>query len=141
MEVCLSSLSKKWIYITLVLITLLGLQLRLQAVRYTVVDTPIRADARDYLFYAINLKAFHTYSRSTEAVEGKAASPKPDALRSPGYPLFIRLFIGDSFKDTTLFSITLAQAVLSLLTVVLVYFLSWVSLLPRWLFSVLFLLP
>ena len=118
----MSSLSKNWIYITLVLITLLGLQLRLQAVRYTVVDTPIRADAKEYLFYAINLKVFHTYSRFTEALEGKAASPKPDALRSPGYPLFVRLFIGDSFNEADIFSISMAQALLSTLTIVLVYF-------------------
>jgi len=122
MEVCLSSFSKNWIYITLALITLLGLQLRLQSVRYTVVNMPIRADAMDYLYYAINLKVFNTYSRSTEAVEGKVASPKPDAVRSPGYPLFLRFFIVDSDVQTIIFNISLAQALLSTLTIVLVYF-------------------
>ena len=117
----MSQLSNKWIYVILTLVTLLGLQLRLQAVRYTEVDTPVRADARGYLLYAINLKQFHTYSRSPDALEGKVATPAPDALRAPGYPLFMRLFVGDSVSDKMLLNIELAQALLSTLTILLAY--------------------
>ena len=112
------------------MIILLGLDLRLSCIRYTEVDTPIRADAKDYLFYAINLKAFNVYSRSTDAVEGKAKSPTPDAVRTPGYPLFISLFIGDNISDMTLFRITLAQALISTITIWLTYA-AFASLLSR----------
>ncbi|MEI7869204.1 MAG: glycosyltransferase family 39 protein [Candidatus Methylumidiphilus sp.] len=126
----MSQLSNKWIYVILTLVTLLGLQLRLQAVRYTEVDTPVRADARGYLLYAINLKQFHTYSRSPDALEGKVASPTPDAMRTPGYPLFLRMFMGDNFSDKTLYNIELAQALLSTLTILLAYA-TFASLLNR----------
>ncbi len=118
----MSQLSSKWIYIILALITLLGLQLRLEAVRYTIVDTPIRADARIYLLYAINLKQFHIYSHSPDAIEGKVDAPEPDALCTPGYPLFMRLFLGDSITNKTLLNIELVQALLSTLTILAVYY-------------------
>jgi hypothetical protein len=118
----LTKLSNKWIYVILTLVTLLGLHLRLQAVRYTLVDTPVRADARDYLLYAANLKKFHIYSRSPDALVGKTAMPTPDALRTPGYPFFLRMFMGDSLTDNTLLGIELAQAVLSTLTILLAHF-------------------
>jgi 4-amino-4-deoxy-L-arabinose transferase-like glycosyltransferase len=117
-----TQLSNKWIYFILILVTILGMQLRLQAVRYTIVDTPVRADAKDYLLYAANLKQFHIYSRSPDALEGRAARPMPDALRAPGYPFFLRMFMGDSLTDNTLFGIELAQAVLSTLSILLAYF-------------------
>ncbi len=117
-------------YIILTLITLLGLHLRLQAVRYTEVDTPIRADAKAYLIYAFNLKQFNIYSRATDTLEGKSAKPTPDALRAPGYPLFLRLMIGDTVSDQTLIGIELAQAVLSAVTILLAYFAFSVILKP-----------
>lgn len=109
------------IYITLVLITLLGLQLRLQTVRYTEVDDPVRADARVYLLYALNLKKYNIYSQSAAAFQGEAVKPAPDAIRTPGYPLFLSILIGDTFSEKTLYNIELAQALLSTLTILLAY--------------------
>jgi len=45
---------------------------------------PVRADARDYFVYAYNLVHFGTYSKALS--EDK---PRPDAWRSPGYPLIV----------------------------------------------------
>jgi len=126
----LDRFSKKWVYITLCAIVLLGLQLRLQSIRYTVVDTPIRADAREYLIYALNLKQFHIYSNSTDALEGKASKPTPDAIRTPGYPLFLTIFIGNAVTNNTLYLITIVQALLSAITICLAYF-TFATLLNR----------
>jgi len=124
------SQSNKLCYYTLAIIMLLGLHLRLQAVRQTVVDTPIRADARGYVFYAINLNVFHAYSRSPDAIEGKTATPQPDAVCNPAYPLFLTLFFGDNFSEKTILLITLAQALLSTLTIGFVYMAS-TAIIPR----------
>lgn len=111
----------KWVYVILALITLFGLQLRLKTISYAEVDTPVRADAKGYLVYAINMKAFNVYSRSEDAIQGKVAKPIPDAFRPPGYPLFLRLFIGDSVTDKMLYTIELIQALLSTLVILLAY--------------------
>jgi len=123
-------LTKVWIFGIVALIVLLGLQLRLQAVRSTDVDTPIRADARGYLVYAMNLKSFGIFSMSEAALQGRVAAPTPDAIRTPGYPLFLRMFIGDAVTGATLYKIEITQALVSTLTILLAYatfaaFLNW----------------
>lgn len=117
-----------WLIISLlIIIVLTGAVLRLQSVVHTrIVEPVIRADARDYMLYAYNLKNFGVYSRSDAGLisrsEGAGASdPAPDAVRTPGYPLFLSLFVGHEITLNTVHVILLAQAVLGILTILLVF--------------------
>ncbi|MBV1888973.1 MAG: glycosyltransferase family 39 protein, partial [Proteobacteria bacterium] len=94
--------------------------LRLYYINHTVVDTPIRADARDYYSYAFNIQNHHMYSRTWPS----DVTPKPDALRSPGYPLFISPLVSAPPTKAMVWSITFWQALLDTLTVLLTYFLA-----------------
>ena len=94
--------------------------LRLYYINHTVVDTPIRADARDYYSYAFNIQNHHMYSRTWPS----DVTPKPDALRSPGYPLFISPLVSAPPTKPMVWAITFWQALLDTLTVLLTYFLA-----------------
>lgn len=100
-----------------------GLELRVQSVRLTIVDGPIRADAKDYVSYALNLAHFGVYSRGDGILRGETAAAAPDALRSPGYPLFLAAILGDNPPFSALQTVLLVQAFLSALTVLICYFL------------------
>ncbi|MGB5511130.1 MAG: glycosyltransferase family 39 protein [Woeseiaceae bacterium] len=89
--------------------------LRLGAVNATEVQNPIRADAADYYTYAVNLKKHRTYSRATIS----DTAPVPDAVRSPGYPVFLTMFVEDPPTQFMLWRIVAAQALLDSLTVLL----------------------
>ncbi|MCK5716954.1 MAG: glycosyltransferase family 39 protein [Thiomargarita sp.] len=102
------------VWFLLTIIVLIGLEFRLQAVMYTEVNQPIRADAKDYIAYAHNISQFQTYSRSF-------SSQKPDAVRSPGYPIFLTVFLDKHISNNSLYHVLLAQVVLSTLTILLVY--------------------
>jgi 4-amino-4-deoxy-L-arabinose transferase-like glycosyltransferase len=122
---------RSWIIISLLIIILLiGADLRLLSVIHTrIVEPAIRADARDYVLYAYNLRNFGIYSRSDTGLmargEGRnSLDPAPDAVRSPGYPLFLSLLIGHDITGKTVQNILLAQAVLGILTILLVFDLS-----------------
>lgn len=97
---------------------IIGFGYRLQAIIYTEVDHPIRADAREYLLYAYNLRFFNIYSKS---LLSKTETPSPDAVRSPGYPLFLSLFLNNTNHEKAMFNMLVVQAVLSTLTIILVY--------------------
>jgi 4-amino-4-deoxy-L-arabinose transferase-like glycosyltransferase len=100
----------------LAVILLLGLQMRLQVAVQTEVDTPVRADAYDYFAYAYNLRHFFTYSR------GSGENPVPDAGRPPAYPVFLALFLDKKIAVTDFLErVYLAQALLSCLSILLVY--------------------
>ncbi len=116
-----------WIVASMVIIVLIGADLRLQSVFHTQLDGPaIRADARDYVLYAYNLRNFGIYSRSDAALSPRDPSvpptlPAPDAVRTPGYPLFLTLFIGSSITEQTIQNILLAQVILGILTILLTF--------------------
>lgn len=102
--------------VLMVLIVALAAYLRWGAVNGTVIENPVRADAAEYLSYAYNLKFYHIYSSLRP---GTDAVPTPDAVRPPGYPLFLSLFTNRVPSSAMLTNITLAQALLGLLTVLL----------------------
>lgn len=105
-------------------ILLVAFDLRIQSVVHSIVDTPVRADAHEYVLYAHNLKTFGVYSRSDTLATDGQANPVPDAKRAPLYPLFISLFLDKEPSTTNIATITRVQAVISTLTVLLVFWIS-----------------
>jgi 4-amino-4-deoxy-L-arabinose transferase-like glycosyltransferase len=86
---------------------------------HTLNDAPIRADAKQYIKYGYNLVHHNVYS-----LDYPSPGPKPDAFRSPGYPLLIAtgmlLASGIKFIAVVLYT----QAILGVLTVILTYLLA-----------------
>jgi 4-amino-4-deoxy-L-arabinose transferase-like glycosyltransferase len=101
----------------LLLITLLGGALRFQAVTATVVDHPIRADARIYYLAALNLDRWKVFSRS----EPGNSPPKPDAFVQPALPWVLTHFIEFPPTDRMLLRFNITQAVLGTLTILLTF--------------------
>lgn len=89
--------------------------LRLGAISGTEVQNPIRGDAVDYYNYAVNLKRHRTYSRAMAS----ETTPVPDAVRAPGYPVFLTMFVEDPPTRFMLWKILAVQALLDCLTVLL----------------------
>lgn len=113
----------RYVYVLLAIL-LVALDLRFQSVINSEVDTPVRADAREYVLYAHNLKTYGIYSRTdTFAAEGQT-NPVPDAKRAPLYPLFISLFLDNPPTAANIAAILRTQAVISTLTVLLVFWIA-----------------
>jgi 4-amino-4-deoxy-L-arabinose transferase-like glycosyltransferase len=109
-----------------------GTHLRFGAVVDTVVQSPIRADAAQYVAYAYNLRDHYTYSHSLDVLLGKDVRPKPDALRTPGYPLFLYPFTTTGDLEEFSRRVTFAQAGISSLTILLAYGIAACVLGPSW---------
>jgi 4-amino-4-deoxy-L-arabinose transferase-like glycosyltransferase len=119
------SFQPRLILIGLILITLLGAFLRLHTTLNTTVLAPLRADAGEYFSYAYNLQHYGVYSRQlTFLTPSIRPAVQPDAMRSPGYPLFLLPFASAEPTNKTILDITLAQALLGVLMIPLVYLLS-----------------
>jgi len=115
-----ASTKNRLISLALFAILALALGLRIHAVLNTKVDIPLRADAGEYFFYAYNLNQFGTFSKSASGYTHNT-QPVPDAYRTPGYPLFLALFVDGKITGKMLTHILLAQAFLSTLAVYLTF--------------------
>lgn len=96
--------------------------LRIESLWQTeLVPPPIRADAGDYFMYAYNLFHHGIYSRDHRGLAGEAEKVYllPDAVRTPGYPLFLTLFMGDQPVPGILAQVLFSQVLISTLTVAL----------------------
>ena len=115
--------------IGLAALLLTALVLQLGNVFLTQIESPVRGDARDYVAYALNLQSHQVFSRTIPA--SSEESPPPDALRSPGYPLFLSLILDRKFPDLGGSGVYLAQGLLGWATLVLSMYL-FRQLLPFW---------
>ena len=112
----------------LALIILLGAWLRLDATFETVVEHPVRADAADYVAAAYNMRHFSTYS--TKWVDADSQQPPPpNAQREPGYPAFLSLFLSGAPDWNFIRNVLLAQAILGIAIIPVVYRLA-INLMP-----------
>lgn len=107
-----------WFLLTAAAVFLCALFLRWAAVNQTEISGPLRKDAGDYYRYAYNLKHFGVFSRSDEGLQSDLA-PAPDALRPPGYPLYIAAFLDDGKGFSFMPRVLKAQALLGAATVLL----------------------
>lgn len=111
--------------IALVVILFIAFDLRVQSVTHTIVAEPLRADAGEYVLYAYNLWNHGVYSRTdTWSKETHNSTPIPDAVRVPVYPMFVALFLNDNPTQEKLQRLLIAQALISTVTVLLVYLLA-----------------
>jgi hypothetical protein len=92
---------------------MVGLFMRFESAIKTHVPVPLSHDAGQYYQYAYNLRHHHTYSKDIAADAGEVV---PDAVRTPGYPIFLTLFAGDHPNEKILSHIVLAQCLLSVVT-------------------------
>jgi hypothetical protein len=105
-----------------------GFMLRYQAFSYSEVPKYPHGDAAKYLSYAYNLKNFGVFGRGDLTLYGADEDAalvrelvKPDALVTPGFPLYVSLFLGGEFTEKQRDSVILGHVILSTLTVLLAY--------------------
>ncbi|SCY75549.1 ArnT family glycosyltransferase [Desulfoluna spongiiphila] len=109
--------------------------LRIKVINETVINRPIRADAKGYYFYAMNVKQYGVYSRQ----EFSSKKPIPDALCSPGFPMSILPFVTFPPSIKMVWDIQRMQVLLGCATVILAYLIAqpcigrWMALLAAFL--------
>jgi len=110
-------------------IIIFGLYLRNESIHGTRVMHPLRADAREYFMYAYNLRHRSVYSREVGKLENIESKVTPDAVRSPGYPLFLALFVDGLPNKRMINNILFVQMIISTLTifVAFLFFKSFLS--------------
>ncbi|MFG5778547.1 glycosyltransferase family 39 protein [Comamonas sp. J-3] len=117
----------------LTLTMLLGIFLRIHAAGNTIVDAPLRADAGQYYSYAYNMRFHDTYSReSWKKTNNNDFNPTADALRSPGYPLFLWIFTEKSPTQKGISNIVIAQSILGIFSLLLVFAIAQTLLPGAW---------
>lgn len=109
----------------LVLLLVLATLVQFTVASRTVVHFPLRADAGDYFSYAHNLSQYGVYSATdTWRIGADHSEPRPDKLRSPGYPLFLLALGTPQPTKHYLRRVAFAQAVLGVVSVWLSYLIA-----------------
>jgi 4-amino-4-deoxy-L-arabinose transferase-like glycosyltransferase len=99
--------------------------LRYVSATQTLVEVPIRNDAKEYVAYAYNLQRFGVYSKAvTWYLPVGAPAPAPDAMRPPAYPAFLLLFLHGQPDLSFINHAVTAQAILGMLIVLAGYLLA-----------------
>jgi 4-amino-4-deoxy-L-arabinose transferase-like glycosyltransferase len=110
--------------LVLIGVMMLGWHLRSESMLNSVSDALLSVDARDYLVYAWNTVRHGVYSIDPAGISGDASDLRPDAVRSPGYPLYLMPFMGDGKPlIDTVSDIRFSQVVLSALTIAMAFWL------------------
>ncbi len=105
-------------WILLFLIVIFGFYLRFEYVKTVKILSPIRADAREYYLIANNIVNKGVYSQEY------SEKPKPDAIRTPGYPLFLAgLLLTSSSPDSFYENVLLTHVILDTISIILVFYL------------------
>ena len=112
----------------LLIILAFGTTLRYQAFSRSIVPDYPHGDAAKYFLYAYNLKNFGVYTYGEMAVlphdTDKSVARekiKPDAIITPGYPLYLSLFLGGKYEKSQSDRARFGQVLLSSLTILLAY--------------------
>lgn len=113
------------------LVIAIGLILHLGTAAGTVVDHPVRNDAKEYLAYAWNLKYLGIYSPDFSTLLGTSSTAVPDAVRPPGYPLWLAIFVPRYVDGAFIHQVANAQAWLATLTLLCITLLA-MELLGGW---------
>ena len=99
-----------------------GFLLRSESILKTEVIHPLSKDAREYFLYAYNLRMKNTYSKDMGEPDDLQSTVTPDAVRYPGYPLFLAIFVNSLPNDKMLSRIFTSQMLISLSTIIVVFF-------------------
>ena len=102
----------------------IALLIRVEYIRTVDIIEPIRADAREYTIYGLNLLKHQTFSRDIY-------HPKPDSYRSPGYPFIITAALAIGDLERLLSIMAYLQAAMSTLSVAVICLLGR-RFLPDW---------
>jgi len=103
----------------------LATYIRITSASNTIVNAPIRNDAADYVAYSYNWKNLNVYSRQVTWVPDHAPdSVVSDAVRPPGYPAFLLLFLSGKPDAAFVRAVMYAQASIGIAIVVLAFLLA-----------------
>lgn len=119
--------------IALLLLFSVALGLRLLYQQESVVNNPLRADAGKYVSAAYNLHQFGVYS--LEPPREDLSPPDSRTDLSPGYPLFLTLFMNDRVLDELtefVVRVLFVQAILGSLVVVFTFLTARLFLNIKW---------
>lgn len=102
-----------------------GAALRFVDIPGTVIHHSFRSDAAIYYKTAYNLRTYGVYSRADTISGGAVTAPPPDAFVTPGYPLFLALFVHQPPSPSVFRKVALWQALIGSLTLLVVFWLFW----------------